>query len=31
MHIATETKEINTKNKSFKKARGRCDGKVIIM
>ena len=31
MHIVNKTNEINTKNKSFKKARGRCDGKVIIM
>ena len=31
MHIATKTNETVTKNKSFKKARCRCNGKVIIM
>ena len=31
MYIATKTKETNTKNKSFKKVRCRCNGKVIIM
>ena len=30
MHIATKTNETNTKNKSFQKARCRCNGKVII-
>ena len=29
MHIATKTNETNTENKSFKKARFRCNGKVV--
>ena len=31
MRIVTKTNEINTKNKSFKKARYCCNGKVVIM
>ena len=31
MHITTKTSERNTKNKSFKKARCSCNGKIIIM
>ena len=31
MHITTKTNETNTKNKSFKKPRCLCNGKVIIM
>ena len=29
MHIATKTNETDTENKSFKKARYPCNGKVI--
>ena len=31
MHIATKTNETNTKSKSFKKVKCRCNGKVIII
>ena len=31
MHIACKANETNTKNKSFKEARCRCNGEVIVM
>ena len=31
IHIATKTNETNTKNNFLKKARCRCNGKVIII